>query len=456
MKKLILILLFISLQIKAQNKPVLYGFDEIPQTLLLNPASETNYRFHVGVPALSGIMFDAGVSGITVADLFRNDGIDFNVKVKNAINKLSIDDQLSVNLQVDILNGGFKYDERTYLSFGYYVEADVFMTAPKEFLELAEYGNEPYLNKTFSASQANGKAELVGVLHAGITRRMNDKLTLGGRFKIYSGSLNAMSTGNQGDFTTTLGSTNIYHHNLSNLNVSAYTSGFINADDEFSVEGNDIVSRTLLGGSYGLGIDLGVTYKPSRHTEYTASLLDVGFVSFSNQTKNISATGSYEFNGVRILSDETGGYWQQLKDEFDENIPRQENNDSYTSMRPIKFNGSVKYKFGKSRSLRGCFDIGFNEDFDNAIGGQLFTVFRPGVTQVAVTGFYERRLLKGLKSKITYTIDDFSATNVGLGFSAKIAKRVNFYGMVDNVFGLSDIADTNRAGFQFGFNVLFP
>ena len=55
MKKKLFFLLILSIyKVTAQNKQVLYNFAELPQSLLLNPAAETNYKFHIGVPLLSG------------------------------------------------------------------------------------------------------------------------------------------------------------------------------------------------------------------------------------------------------------------------------------------------------------------------------------------------------------------------------------------------------------------
>ena len=73
---------------------------------------------------------------------------------------------------------------------------------------------------------------------------------------------------------------------------------------------------------------------------------------------------------------------------------------------------------------------------------------------MALTGFYERKFSKYLTTKVTYTIDDFSASNIGLGVSTNVGK-INVYGLVDNVFKLGDVADANTASLQFGVNFIF-
>ena len=68
----LLVILFGYTTVCSQNKEVLYDFTEIPQALLLNPGMEVGFSWYAGVPFTSGIYGQAGTSGITVHDLFRN------------------------------------------------------------------------------------------------------------------------------------------------------------------------------------------------------------------------------------------------------------------------------------------------------------------------------------------------------------------------------------------------
>ena len=38
----------------GQNKQILYNFGDLPQNLMLNPGAEANYKYHIGIPLLSG------------------------------------------------------------------------------------------------------------------------------------------------------------------------------------------------------------------------------------------------------------------------------------------------------------------------------------------------------------------------------------------------------------------
>ena len=232
--KKLLLLFFIVLAVKtfSQNKQLLYGFAELPQTLLLNPGAETNYKFHVGLPLLSGFSAEFGATGFTVSDLFAVDNRSIRDKVSAVLNKLTAKDNIKLNTQIEILNAGFRLNDKNYVSFGFYQEIDAILYIPKDPLSLIIEGNSNYLNKNFDVSQVLFKADALGVLHLGITRQVSDRFTFGARFKIYSSALNIESTNNSGTFTTVNGTDNIYAHYLDNLDVNLRTSGVV-ANDEY-------------------------------------------------------------------------------------------------------------------------------------------------------------------------------------------------------------------------------
>lgn len=453
--------LFSLMNLEAQNKPIIYGFDKIPQTLLLNPGAEPTYKYNIGMPLLSGVSASPSISGVTVADVFRDDGIgffagtNFNTKLQNALQKLDVDDYIHVNTQVEVLSGGYKINRRDYLSFGFYSEADASVSMPKDIATLINEGNAAYLNKDFTLSQANVKADVFGVLHVGLSRRFNNRFTAGARLKVYSGSTNVTTTDNQGTFTTRSGTNNIYEHTLSGVDASVYSSGIYNQDNEADITVGSAINGTFFSGNFGLGLDFGLTYHLSEQLEVTASVLDIGFINYSKDTRNVTIKGDYTFSGVEFQYDPNNAenYWTQLRNDFNAKVPHEENKESYSVMRPIKFNSSLAYSFGKSRNIANCHDISFKDYYDNTVGGQLYSIFLPTGPKFALTGFYQRKISKHLNTKITYTVDEFSSSNIGLGVSVNVWK-LNIYGAAGNVFKLFDVADANTTSLQFGINYI--
>ncbi|MGY8940115.1 MAG: DUF5723 family protein, partial [Flavobacteriales bacterium] len=398
-----ILVFFIGLNSFSKNKQVLYDFAGLPQTLLLNPGLETDYKFHIGVPLLSGISSEIKSTGFSLSEIFSVNNNTINDKISAVLNKIDANDYVKVNSQIEVFSAGFRFDEKTYISFGFYHELDAIGYIPKDFLTLATDGNAAYLNSMFSLSQLSYKLDVLGVMHAGVTRKMSDQLTLGGRFKMYSSALNAESTSNSGTFTTNLGNKNSYVHRLEDINTNFRTSGLIE-NNEYINDPNTYLKNTFLGGNLGVGIDLGFTYLINPQLQLSGSLIDLGFVNHTKNIKNNFIGGSFTFEGIEFDFGSNRNYWQELDAAVQDQLPIVDNQDTYTSWRPAKLNAAIKYSFGEKRS-KYCYDNTLKDFYKNGIGAQLYTVFRPLKQQFAFTSFYEKSFSNKLQAKITYTID---------------------------------------------------
>jgi len=459
----------------AQNKQLLYDFIEIPQALMVNPGMQTSYQWYAGIPLLSGLSFQAGSSGITVQDLFANDGLDINDKIRDrAIFGMNTRDELSGTYQIDILNGGFRGKSRPndFYSFGLYHEGDAIGYWFRDLAILAYEGNADRLGRRFDLGHLKTRGEILNVFHFGVNRKMNNKLTLGARAKIYSGIINFSSTRNDGSFVTREGQNNLLANTLV-ADIQFRTSGLneirevLNDDTIDNASGirKIFTRRGLLGGNLGLGFDVGFSYNLNERTVITGSLLDVGFIYNTKDVRSFTLKGSATVEGVEIilpdaLSDPNADFWQDLVDEVEGLVPFEENNSSYITFRPTKLYSSIRYNFGEPVQSKEDCDCNYkvsnrrsNVQFTNSVGGQLYAINRPRGPQAALTAFYQRRFGNTLALKTTYTIDKFSFTNIGLGFNLQ-AGPVNFYAMADNLLAYRNLADSHYASFQLGLNII--
>ncbi|CAH8291936.1 hypothetical protein EV196_10722 [Mariniflexile fucanivorans] len=447
----------------AQNKQILYGFSEIPQTLMLNPGGQINNSGYFGLPFVSHIHASAGISGFTVYDLFANNGVDFNIKLRDAIYNSKPRDFGSINQQVEILSGGFAigniFKKNEYISFGLYQELDGIWYFPKDYAILALEGNQNNINKVFNASHLKLSGEVISVLHVGYNKKVNNQFSYGVRGKIYSNILNVNSIKNRGTFVTEIGDNNIYNH-IFNLDLELRTSGIAGFEDS---EADDVYrelkKRTLMGGDKGLGFDIGFSHQISKQWYVDGSLLDIGFINHSKDVENYSIKGTYQFEGINPFFSEleTGqtanDYWNKIQDEFSEVFEPDTTYTKFTTWRPIKLNASLNYAFGEKKE-KECNCIKKEKEYQNRIGAQLYAINRPRQPQAALTLYYYRKLFKGLSMKTTYTADSYSLNNIGFGLSANLA-NVNFYVMADNLLQYKNIYDAQSVSLQLGFNYIF-
>jgi hypothetical protein len=388
--KLVVILFFCGILCFSQNKPLLYGLSDVPQSLLVNPGGKTPYSKVYGIPLFSQIHLNVGSSGVTVYDIFQESDYTINIHISQALSQMDNRDYFTATQQLELLYYGWKNKNDYFFSAGMYQEFDFITYFPKDWAVLAWEGNQNHLNRIFDLNEFSLSAEMLTVFHVGVNKKINEKLTLGGRFKVYSSMFHIKSTQNRGTFVTTLGdgSQNIYN------------------------------------------------------------------------IKNFRVHGSYNLTGINLLfpalqeGETTYEYYQNLEDEIKNEIPIDTLYNSFRTFRPLKFYVGIIYKNGRFLSGDDCncldMDSGISEK--QAFGVQFFGINRPKRLHYAATFFYYRRLTPFLAVKASYTVDDFSYSNIGLAAVTDIGK-FNFYVAVDNLLSYSHLTKANLVSLQLGFNL---
>ena len=465
MKKAIICYLALGLTYAfAQNKQILYGFEEAPQNLLVNPGSKVSQKYHFGIPFLSQIHVNGGSSGVSVFDIFGDTGEDINAKITRTIFDLNNRDFFTATQQLEIISFGWKTQSEIYFSGGIYQELDFIAYFPRDLAILGWEGNRDYIDYEFDLGEVNTTADLLMVYHFGANKAITNKLTVGVRAKIYNNIMSLSSTGNSGSFVTRLGdgSANFYEHTVQNANVEVQTSGIASLSGlEGSSATNEIVGRAFFGGNLGLGVDLGATYDFTDRLQFSASILDLGAVFHTKDVENYRASGTYTLDGIELIfpplsaGDAALPYYDELEDEIEREIPIDTLTNSYTRMRPLKLNAGARYSFGRVLGNSGecdCRNMGGGLDRAQAVGAQLYSIFRPKGPQLAGTVYYYRRLFDFLSAKATYTADPYSFSNVGLGVVLDVGK-FNFYVAADNMLRYGNLAKAKSVSLQLGFNI---
>ncbi len=459
MRKIFLIfVLFLTVGCFSQNKQILYNFTSVPQSLLTNPGSDVKYNWYFGIPLLSGISANVGSSGFSAYDLFADNGVDFNVKLRNVVFSTTRKDRMALNEQIELFNGGFKIAGEqgdSYISFGMYQEFDLMSYVPKDIAILALDGNRDYLGKVFNLGDLNVKAEVLSVFHLGFHKKVNEKLILGARGKIYSSIYNVSSTKNSG-YIYTIPSTQGIYEQMIYSDLQFNTSGIAKYDDK-DYDPNvvkDITKRAFLGGNLGLGFDAGLTYYPKKNIQLTASVIDFGFIKHTKEVEILIFKGSYKYEGV-IPKFSSRNSAENGYQEFKDAVPLDTLYADYTTWRPTKFNSSIQFSFEEEVSEDcNCLNDDPETIYKSAVGAQLFVMSTPRTPLVAFTTYYRRKIFNSLQMKATYTIDSYSYKNIGLGLSSMFGP-VNFYVLADNLLEYKDVTKANSMSFQLGLNVIF-
>lgn len=466
MRKTVLILFaFASLLCHSQNRPLLYNVDDLPQSLLQNPGARIDFTKHIGVPFFSQIHLFGGSTGVTAYDIFNDENPNVNQRVASVMNSITAGDYFSVNEQLEVLSFGWKLGQRGYISAGVYQELDVFAYFPKDPAKLAFEGNADYIGDNFKFSDANFTGEVLTVYHVGYNYKVDRMLTVGARFKLYSGIFNTSSTNNAGVFRTesTPNGPNFYRHYVEGLDVVVNTSGYASLKEKEGMTVDqaaaELLSRSFFGQNVGVGVDLGINYRLSDQFSVNASVQDFGLMFHQKDVENYHYFGSYETDGLEPLfpeldnDEKTIPYWDVFEEELDANLTEQTLNDPYNTWRPLKYNAG--FEFGTGMSILPCdYLISKRPRFMNLFGMIFSGVNRPKGPTYGVTAYWDRKVNDKLRFRLAYAIDEFSLTKIGLMVSKRF-NNFNIYMAANDIIGYTNLAKANSASLQFGMQFVF-
>ncbi len=452
MKKIVifLVLMLNINDLKAQFHSVDYDFGAGAQVLQTNPGTAYEYKSYFGIPLLTHTQLFAGNSGFALLDLFGTQH-SFEQNVFTTLDQISNTDNLLVNYRQDLFGMGFTTENGTLHHFGLYWELDHITYFPADMIRLGFEGNASHLNDVYEAKYLATQTNLIQTLYYGMDKKVNSRLNLGFRVKLYSGLANVQSVYNKGKFYTTEGTHNYYAHHLEDIDIEGQTSGFNEDADGVGYYSN----KLFYSGNYGPGLDLGLSYQSNDNLRFSLSLLDLGFIYYSKDVHNYKIEGNYTYEGANVQFPENNfiDYWDNVKEEFKDKIKRSENTSGYISYRPATLYGSMRYGLGNLRQ-QDCADLlnpktAFT-DFFGLIG---YAQYRPLNIHWGASLYYEKRWSKYFATRINYTADNYSYTSIGAGLVLNMG-RFQLYTTVDNLIGLSNLAKSQKQSISFGLNII--
>lgn len=327
------IMMLCTLSANAQFLRTSYFMEGTHYRQQLNPAL-TPTKGYINIPVIGAINATVGSTSLGYQDIMDiiDDGGDF-YKSQDFLGRLKDNNTLNVNFSTEILSAGW-YKGKNFWSFNIGLRTDIGANLTKNmFTFLNEMDDEKFednwrtSNYNLSGQQMNIQAYTeVGL---GLSRQINNRLTVGGRIKVLLGIGNldlklnkvAMSANipNENRLSQLQDPTYLaVNYNSSEkmqtlLNeINAYHADFgVSATLESSFKGLDLVSddpnkdyiddiefnADKIGiAGFGFGIDLGASYKVLDNLTVSASILDLGFISWKKGATKIANATSPDIN----------------------------------------------------------------------------------------------------------------------------------------------------------------
>ncbi len=416
----------------AQNGYILYGFRDVQQSSLLNPAFTSGATTVVGIPLLSN--FSTGLystSGGLNNFFSKKAGSDsLYLDLSKVINNGKPEDRITNFTDMDILFTGFKVGS-TFITLGVRQHIFVQTILDRDLLKLLWYGNSPYENQTLDLSHTAVSENHMIDYHLGISVPIKNKVRVGIRLHLLQGLSDISTTNNGLSLKTVL-------NNQGEFEIHARTNFLVNTSGLPDSSSFNVGKYLTNFNNLGYAIDLGIDFQATKQLWINASVLDWGKVYYRSNTKSYyPVNDSVSFDGVSVdfinNKDPFKTIGDTLQKLFDiKNAPR-----NYHIVLPTRFIVGVDYY---SKDMRNDFSMLFSGRFFN-------NYFKPAVS-VAYTRFVSGHF--SVKANYTWIKD--APMNFGLAMAVNFSP-FQLYVYSDNVSGLFRWDQQKYVQIGFGFNI---
>ena len=319
------IMLVCTLSANAQFLRTSYFMEGTHYRQQLNPAL-TPTKGYFNLPVIGAVNATVGSTSLGYQDIIDiiDDGDDFYTK-PDFMNRLKDNNKLNVNFSTEILSAGW-YKGKNFWSFNIGLRTDIGANLTKNmftFLNEMETVEENWRNSNYDISGQQLNINAYTEIGLGLSRQINSRLTVGARVKALLGIGNmelklnrvAMSANLPSDQQINQWSSESYWNSTTpsqaaqaaqelkdkfnnyhaNLTVGAELKSSFKGLELQEEEGKDYVtdfdfdSGKLGIAGYGFGIDLGASYKILDNLTVSASVLDLGFISWSKSSTKIAS-----------------------------------------------------------------------------------------------------------------------------------------------------------------------
>ncbi len=424
--------LSLAIGINAQTGISFYNLGNATfQNSFYNPAFIPEGKLFLGLPVLSGIHVHAN-NKFDYSDVIRRSENDKQIDFDGFVASLQNNNMVSATVDVSLFH--LAYTTPSRINFSVFanerIQADVLYT--KEFMKFGLESTISQLNEAVKIDKTAASASYFREIGAGFSGHIPElKMNVGVRLKYLQGIFNA-STNRYTAEITTQGDT--YAINLELQDATLRTSGI----DILRGRTGDLASHLINNPNKGVAADFGMSMKLNQYMSFSASLVDLGFISWKEDVTNYTLPDTImNYNGLDLR--EPDNLEQKIEDSLISRFRRRviRTYDPYTAMLNPKLFTSLSYKTTAQGELVGSLGT-------RLIKGRLNYLFGAG---------YRHRFGNFLIASASLTRLPQQFINVGAGLAVK-GGPVQLYLAADQLWNI-DLTKAKSFDFRLGINFIF-
>ncbi len=448
----ILLLLTGSMRLIAQPN-TFYFLKGVPQTKDLNPARPGLKKgFYLSLPLLSKLDVSMNTNNWSYNDLIhRGSGAMADSLVwdfKKYLTSLGKNNFLMESAALTLLEFGWKKESGFFaFSWSEHEFAEPFFT--KNLANLFYYGNAPYLGSTYQSGYFGIGAQHYREFAFTYAKEINKKISVGLTGKLLFGMSGIKTSG----LSVVAG----MPKSGDQIDLGASGRAFISAPVDIQLVNNSgyqlLVKDNFNTNSYftnfgnpGLAVDLGISSKLTKKFEFSMSLVDLGFISWSKNISTFTENGHFLYRGINLdmptnnppTTTDVKGLILALNDSLRAAFFPSKSTSGFTTLLPVKLYLAGEY------SLTG----------DVTLGGLARIRMFNNMVHTSVTASANAAISPRLSLSASYSIMESTLDNIGIAAAYRIG-NIQLYAASDNVPSFFLPTTARNANLRVGINLIF-
>ncbi len=398
---------------KSQNPLSLYFLENVPQSSILNPAKSPRANFFIGIPGLSSIYMgvNTDIFGRNIIQESNNkyvtptqadfDYDKFYKQIGSAANFSSYQTYAPLML-------GFR-TKKGYFTFNMTEKLSESLAVPKDLFSIIDKGIPDGSHYDFSRFDIG--SQYYREFSFGYSFKPIENISIGIRAKFLQGIASIKSDIKELSLNTSVNQWDLNVNNSIYLYAPVYVSY-----DEYNIPSVDsipsdmstLIDKGVLNFSNpGFAVDMGVVYELNEGWELSASINDIGFITWRGEDLNtFNAKGSYLFDGIYIDADNIDSLDNAVDDLIDSvktAINFSHGNERYNTSIGTKLYLGAQYRFNHYFSMgllsRSVFaKNNFRQEFNLSANLNLYHILTTSVNYtVGINGVNTLGLGLGLR-----------------------------------------------------------
>jgi len=400
----------------------------------LNPSLVDSAKFQIHLPVLSYHLYHS--PEISLDDIIYKNGDQNVLSLDGVLDKLEDENEFYSSLDIQTLAVGIKLD-KFFISLSHRLRLNSNLIYSKELAQLIWNGNAQFIGETVTF----GPELFVNSFHEiglGVQHQLTEKLGLGVKVKYLSGIGSIVTKRSDASLFT---SDDIYQLTF-NTDYALQTASFLSIDgvNDFNFTIDQFTLNNLFSSNTGLGVDFGLNYQVNSKLNVSASVVDLGSITWKDDTKEYVSKGSYEYDGVDLSN-----FFADDSLEFDIKLDTLEQIFAFQETTT----DSYKTKLNSAFYLSGQYEL-----TDKLKLGILYrNIFGNNINDFAIALNVQYRILENIGFGINYAYLDGRADNLGLMGFARLGP-VQIFGSSDNILGLISRNKNNDSNGRIGISIL--